>query len=131
MAVDEWGGDLRGRCLSLATVTACVGWLRRFETWLAEAAGATDAQQYVGHLAREHKPATAQAAADAPRAWSRDHGQEWKLRTPPREVVTAPQGLDRQAQYRLRRAALVALLLLAGLRVSEALALAPADVTLR
>ncbi|MDA8063957.1 MAG: tyrosine-type recombinase/integrase [Thermaerobacter sp.] len=99
-----------------------------------------DAQEFVDRLARERKPATAQAAADALRAWSQDHGQDWRLRTPPREAVTAPQSLDRQAQYKLRRAAmassprdaaLVALLLLAGLRVSEVLALSPADVVIR
>ena len=147
MNIGEWGDTLTRRGLSPATVAAYTGQVRRFGAWLEAAAGdglgsagEVDAQEYVSQVAREHKPATAAAAADALRAWSRDHGMRWDLRTPPREAVTAPQALSRQEQYRLRRAALAggprdaaltALLLLAGLRVSEALALRPQDVILR
>ena len=148
MDAETWGADLARRGLSPRTVEAYVGWVRRFGRWLEEAAGdgldaatETDAQEYLGRLGRlGRKPATVQAAADALRAWSRDQGREWRLRTPPREAVTAPKSLDRQQQYRLRRAAvasgprdaaLVALLLLAGLRVSEAISLSPADVVIR
>ena len=147
MNVEEWGASMIQRGLSPRTVEAYCGWVGRFGRWLEaaagdglEAAGEVDGQEYLTALAREHKPATVQAARDALRAWSRDHGQEWRLRVPPREAPVAPKSLSRQDQYRLRRAAvasgprdaaLVALLLLAGLRVSEALALAPADVAIR
>lgn len=147
MTVEEWGASMIRRGLSSRTVEAYTGWLRRFAAWLEreagdglETAGEVDAQEYLAALGRDHKPSTIQAARDALRAWARDNDREWKLRVPPREAPTAPKSLSRQDQYRLRRAAvasghrdaaLVGLLLLAGLRVSEALSLAPSDVVLR
>ncbi len=147
-AIDGFAAALQGRGLSPSTVAAYTGWLNRFQAWLQAsagedlpAAGQVDAQEYVSWLTAQRKPATAIGAADALRAWSKwREGREWEIRTPQKEAATAPKALDKQAAYRLRRAAvqsgprdaaLVALLMLAGLRVSEALALRPEDVAIR
>ncbi len=124
--METWDKELGRRGLNPRTVEAYPGWLRRFSLWLG-AARVTDAQEYVSQLVRERKPATAQAAADALRAWSRDHGQGWSLRTPPREAITAPKSLGRQPLR--RRPGGLADGGLAGERGAPAPA--PADMVLR
>lgn len=148
---------LKGRGLSDRTVASYTGDLNRFAAWMRQSCGevdpayvtALDVADYRRYLLdRGKKPATVNRALDVLRSFFSWAVSEGIVKADPsaetrrvKEQRRSPRWLDRkdlaafvravQKHGVLRDQALVALLLHAGLRVSEAVSLRTEDVTVR
>lgn len=155
--VSRFEGYLKSRGYSDRTVSSYAGDLRRFAAWMRQTCGEFDPvwvtpQDIADYrrfmLDRGKKPATVNHALDVLKSFFRWARTEGMVQANPsaqtkrvKEQRQAPRWLDRrdlaalvltvQKHGTLRDQAMVALLLHAGLRVSEAVSLRTEDVALR